>query len=159
MPTDAQLRLEGAYKVVEWMRVRNQEGHGSYDVDGLKCDLDHSALLHWLCHGNEPLPERPPVRFSRPDHRAAQTGRFDPRSVDLWPGQPSSLIVDQESWKLLETKGPEEWMAAHRVKSGNDSAWSAPWSIRRDGDGWVAERLRRSVEKPQDLGDSGPCPL
>lgn len=142
MPTDAQLRLEGAYKVIEWMRVRNQEGHGSYDVDGLKCDMDHSALLHWLCQGNESLQERPPVRLSRPDHHAAITGRFEPFRVDVWPGDPSSLIVDQEAWKLLETKGPEEWVAAYRVGvEGNKSVWSEPWSIKRMNAHWVAERL------------------
>lgn len=138
MPTDAELRLEGAYKVVEWMRIRTEEGQGPYDSDGLKCDLKHSALIHWLCEGNEALGEPPPVRMSRPDHRAAVAGLFRP--MDVWVSGNDLLIVDQESWKLIETTGTDDWVAAYRVKK-DGSAWSAPWRVKRTERGWLAERL------------------
>lgn len=137
MPTEYELRLEGVYKVIEWMQVRNREGLADHDADGLKCDLQHSSLIHWLCLGKEPLPERPPVRFSRPDHQAAVDGRFTlmiaPRLIHN-----GYLNVDQEAWKVLETRGANEWVAAYPIAA---SGWSAPWSVRRENNRWVAERL------------------
>lgn len=142
MPTDAQLRLEGVYKVIEWMEVMNREAGRTFDTTGIKCDLDHSALIHWLCRGNSPLADRPPVRFSRPDHQAAIDGRFKPVQVAAW-GDPPYLIVDQEAWQILEQLAPEAWTAAYR--QGRDAEgkarWSAPWSVRRERAVWVAERL------------------
>ena len=144
MPTDAQLRLEGAYKVVEWMRVREKAlpAGGGYDAEGLKLELDHSALIHWLCAGNAPLPERPPVRLSRPDHEAAVTGRFEPFHVSPARADRHMLIVDQEAWQVIEALGPQEWVAAHRLDGRPEClSWSPPWLIRRNGEGWLAERL------------------
>lgn len=144
MPTDAQLRLEGAYSVVEWMRVRNRETGSTYDADGLKCDLDHSALLQWLCQGQPALEERPPVRFSRPDHRAAIDGLFYPTTVVHSPAYywRDFLIVDQEAWKIIETKDATAWVAAYRTKS-EPEAWSGPWSVHAidSAPGWMAQRL------------------
>lgn len=145
MPTDAELRLEGAYKVVEWMRVRNEDGHCNYDFDGLKRDLKHSALIRWLCAGNDALDEPPPVRMSRPDHRAAVEGRFEPMEVWVFAGD-GSLTVDAEGWKMIEATGPDEWIAAYRVKR-DGSAWSAPWRVKRVEGGWLAERLPSPAEK------------
>lgn len=138
MPTDTQLRLEGVYKVVEWMRIRTAEGYSEYDTAGLECDLRHSALIHWLCQGNEALAEAPPVRFSRPDHQAAVDGRFTPMEVCVWK-EGTSLIVDHDVWKVVEAKGPENWLASYKTKQ-DGSAWSAPWNIKRGESGWIAER-------------------
>lgn len=71
-------------------------------------------------------------------------GRFYPMTVFVWKLEVPSLVVDQEQWKLIEQHAPESWTAAYTV--GKDSAgntrWSAPWSIRRVDETWVAERLR-----------------
>lgn len=142
MSTDAQLRLEGALKVVEWMRVKNREEGCEYDFDRLATDLHHSALIRWLCEGNEPLPHRPPVRFSRPHHQVVVDGRFEPRFVHLpWEGY-TYLVVDQDGWNLIETKGNQDWIAAYKIGGTYEApTWSEPWSIKRLDDGWIAERL------------------
>lgn len=152
MPTDAELRLEGAYLVVEWMRVRTESGYATdgYSLDMLKCDLDHSSLIRWLCSGRAALPEPPPVCMSRPDHQAAVDGKFEPFNVHESPCSPETLIIENEPWKILVTKGPNDWVAVYRLDTAG-SRWSTPWSIRRAevensqprfGNGpWIAERL------------------
>jgi len=143
MPTDAELRLQGAYLVAEWMRIRTKENCGRYDFEGLKCDLDHSALIHWLCQGNAALDVRPPVRMSRPDHRAGVNGRFTPYEVTLFGGGPL-LIVDQEGWTVVETRGPDDWIAVYTV--AGSPGHSPPWRVRRTEEGWEAVRLPASTD-------------
>ena len=55
-------------------------------------DVDHSALIYWLLEGNDPLPQPPPIRYSRPDHRL---GRGDKVEIHDFREDNGRIIIDQ----------------------------------------------------------------
>ncbi len=121
---------QGNYNVILWLEVLEKEKMGfPADLDQLRCMLDHSSLIHWINEGNEPLPEPPPIRFSRPDHNAVVDKKFTP--LEVWvlggEGPEPKLIVDQSRWKIIETLGEQEWKASPAInrkdKEHSDSIW------------------------------------
>lgn len=61
-------------KVGVWLRLKAKH-EGRYDsgiLHRLAADADHSALLHRLFSGKEPLPEPPPLHMSYPDYEKAE---------------------------------------------------------------------------------------
>lgn len=72
-------------------------------------DVDHSSLLRRLLSGKEPLPFKPPKRYSYPDYalgggeRVIATEVWEARNVPgLDDPNHALLIIDQSRWYIIE---------------------------------------------------------
>lgn len=89
------------------------------DPEGIRCDMEHSALLRRLEEGLELLPEPPPHSYSYPNYAPVDTGMYDPS--DVWFGKPgnpaadeNSVVIDQTRWTILE-RGSDEYLVAYDI--------------------------------------------
>ena len=111
-----------------WLEIREQEG---YELPKTGSDFDMEAdhslrggLLGWLVAGNKPLPNPPPVSFSRPWHDLVAKGR-DEGFMDVYPMSPEQsqaygldrmLNLNQRLWVLEEEVAENHYVIVQRVK-------------------------------------------
>ncbi len=105
---------------LNWLEIRERCGQDGGDALQLRCDADHSSLLRRLLKGKEPLPEPPPLAMSYPWYELIDEGRAEAFEVylvgedhGLFPA--GTLIIEQSAWTVLETLGPDSWVATYRV--------------------------------------------
>jgi hypothetical protein len=105
---------------LNWLEIRERHGQDVGCANQLRADADHSALLGRLRRGLEPLPEPPPLAMSYPWYSLIEEGRDEAFEVYLFEHENSilpkgSLVIEQTAWKVLETLGPEVWVATYFV--------------------------------------------
>lgn len=103
-PTDGFVRRFFVLRAIAtWLKLMEARAGKPYDFSRVEIDMEHSSLLWWLFHGNEPLPYPPPLRMSRPDHAMALTGKV--RVFEVWrlPENGIDACVDQHhaGWKYV----------------------------------------------------------
>lgn len=64
------------HRVATWFEIRRtwDRGYVTLTYGQLAADALHSALLHRLLEGKDPLPEPPPLRGGYPDYGAVEEG-------------------------------------------------------------------------------------
>ena len=65
--------------IKRWLEIREKFEDRAKDrgFSQLRADIDHSALLHRLLEGKEPLPEPPPLKNSYPDYNSVEGEKPD----------------------------------------------------------------------------------
>jgi hypothetical protein len=98
-PLEIEQRITAVHAVTAWISIKHEQGQGVTEADAA-----HSSLLDWLLAGNEPLPNPPPVLYSRPNHRLAlgePCKLMDP-PADFLGGK--VLIAGNSQWKWFSKK-------------------------------------------------------
>ena len=155
------LRKEGVKAVITWLRIREQ--HGREYPDSLhifEIDLEHSALVDRLCRGLPVLEEPPPVSYSYPNYRLADTGEYHPR--DVWEPKDKikktldkeynckTIIIDQEVWKIVNQLNEHEYIITYRTnRLFEDPVWSnTHWHLKQTSDQkWIVRKWDTTSEK------------
>lgn len=107
-------------KLYRWMEIRVENGI-PVSMDNLLADIDHSALLGRLLAGKEPFPEPPPRAYSYPNYTLLENGRGEPGEVYerdrgfMTDEATPVLFIDQLEWKIVEKRGPEEWIVSYYI--------------------------------------------
>jgi hypothetical protein len=106
--------------LVEWLRVREQEGKPfPSDVSQFITELDHSALLERLVRGKRPLPTRPPLSFSYPWYELLEEGAADASDVTICNQQQNDLygfpamVINQGIWRIVQKTGDNEYLVTY----------------------------------------------
>lgn len=81
-----------------------------YNEHPTAADVDHSSLLRRLLSGKEPLPFKPPKRYSYPDYALGEGESRIATEVwetkNSWLDNPNQdlLIIDQSRWHIIERR-------------------------------------------------------
>lgn len=85
-----------------------------YNDHPTAADVDHSSLLRRLLSGKEPLPFKPPKRYSYPDYALGEGERCI--ATEVWETKNSwlkterdVLIIDQSAWNIIERRA-DGWL-------------------------------------------------
>ncbi len=113
MSTGNNPRLWSVQCVIDWLRVRETEGHAfPSSLVEFEAELDHSSLFRRLIEGKSPLPAPPPLSFSQPWYELAERGWATPQTVVEIP---DGLVINNTLWKI-ESKSGERYV----LLEGND---------------------------------------
>ena len=150
-PPNPNPRLWSAQCIIDWLKIREQEGHPfPTDVSDFAVQMDHSALLRRLMEGKLALPDAPPLSFSNPWYDLAERGHAIPYEVFISElpggslGGGDSIYVNQHPWRIVTANYATE---KYVVRFGNSPTLYNLWvsSIGVDEDGvarksWKIER-------------------
>lgn len=113
-----------SYDVIEaffkWLEFKIKDNNGKYcgltdnDLMIIQMDASHSALLSWLCDGNELLPHPPPKAFSRPWHELVVNGKG--KVLEAWthPRFENKIVIEQHAdWTILSKESETEFILQH----------------------------------------------
>ena len=146
-----QVQQETLRTVIEWLGVTTKEYYKRFGKRptithlGLKANIEHSALLPWMLEGNEPLPQPPPRRYSRPWHQLVADG--EGVALNVWSGEktakPNQVIIEQDGWDIIRRTekgyiatygdGTTQWSV--EPIEGSEGLMGRPqWQLRRIDD-------------------------
>ena len=127
-----ELRTKIVRAVMLWLYIREDAGyHFPDNIDSLRIDMSHSALLHRLLSGKAPLPSPPPKHFSSPWYELIEDGFAIPFEVWETKGtwaednfEHDTIYIDQQPWTVVESRGPRDWLVKHERDDGVWRLWS-----------------------------------
>lgn len=96
--------------VAEWLDILNEVGYGSPTM----ADVDHSALLHRLLEGKDPLPEPPPRSMSYPWYELIEKGEDIADIHEFPPVEDGAeggkfLAINQAVWDIVEKQDDDHY--------------------------------------------------
>ncbi len=153
-------QLDVAWATIRWLRIAREEGYKFGDGLPSEADVGHSALLHHLLLGHEPLPAPPPLYWGHPYHRMIEEGvhigdatknRNPIRQIASGEGAGRFEVLGTGPWRLTASSPlgdiftfdpPEQAPGRWVLRLDRDHDWG-PGAARRDA--WVLERIPTTV--------------
>jgi hypothetical protein len=104
--------------VTRWLEYRQRYGMYPDRAHRFAVDLAHSPLFQRILEGKTVYPDPPPVSHSYPWYDLVETGEGEPITVfedghGFGGKKGEHLCINQNMWKIVEKRGPEEWVVQY----------------------------------------------
>ena len=157
------IRREAINAVFQWLSIiEAMKGEYSHDLQKLKIDADHSALLERIIAKEKVYDTPPPIAFSYPNYSLMDNNYNYPIDVhfnvasldDIYKAK--LVIIDQTPWKIVEEPEPDTYLLQYRIRTGKDTIrWSdSIWKLTKLAEPisefrqWKLERANNDDDKP-----------